>query len=204
MLRVRSEMKIKKVLLIGAAVIVGAIMVARLLSVSAATRVSVGMFHVLDDAQLDDELGALSLRIASFLFGSKAAAAQTRVFETALDEAERPNDLLIFNMSSYLAQRLTPADARHLFLRRVAALRSGTCDRMYLVAALLPLAERGGLAGSHVQDVIDGYAAVGRSMKPGEREDERCRIYRAALDRLLADAASSDATHENAAAVALR
>ena len=184
-------MKVKKLLLIVVSVIVGAITVARFLPLSTATRVSVGMFHVLDGTQLDDELAAQSLRLASLLFGSKASAIHTHVFETALDEAPRPNDLLIFNMSSYLAQRLTPADAKRLFVRRVAALRSGTCDRMYLVATLLPLAERGGLAHSHVRDVIDGYAAVGRSMKPGEREDERCRAYRAALDKLLTTASSS-------------
>jgi hypothetical protein len=161
-------MTIRKVLLVIVALIVAAIVAARLLPTPTATRVTIGVFHVLDGAQLDDELGALSLRVAALLFAPNAAVPQTSVFETALDEARRPNDLLIFNMSSYLAHRLSPADAKRLFVRRVAALRSEQCDRMYLVAALLPLAERGGLARSDVHDVMDGYAAVGRSMKPDE------------------------------------
>jgi hypothetical protein len=49
--------------------------------------VTTGVFHVLDRAQLDDELGALSSRVASLLFGSRGPAVQMRVFEMALDEA---------------------------------------------------------------------------------------------------------------------
>jgi hypothetical protein len=197
-------MKIRKVLVVMVALIVAAIAGARLLPTSTATRVAISVFHVLDGAQLDDELGALSLRVAALLFSPNATVPQTRVFETALDDARRPNDLLIFNMSWYLAHRLPPADAKRLFVRRVAALQSEECDRMYLVAALLPLAERGGLARSHVHDVIDGYAAVGRSMKPGERDDERCRIYRAALDKLLANASLTDTSRANLTDASLR
>jgi hypothetical protein len=186
-------MNIKRLLLITVVVIIAAMAGTRLLPTSAATRVSIGVFRVLDGTQLDDELGAVSLRVAAVLFSPNETIVQTRVFETALDEASRPNDLLIFNMSSYLAHRLSPAEAKRLFVRRIVALRSGACDRMYLVAALLPLGERGGLARSHVQDVIDGYAAVGRSMRPSEREEERCRIYRAALDKLLANVTLRDA-----------
>ena len=181
-------MNLKKLAVTTGAVILAAIAAARLLPTSAATRLSIGVFHLLDHAQLDDELGALSLRVAAVLFSPKETAVQIRVFETALDEAGRPNDLLIFNMSSYLARRVTPEDAKGLFARRIAALKSGQCDRMYLVAALLPLGERAGLARSRVQNIIEGYAAVGRSMHPSEPDDKRCRVYRAALDELLANA----------------
>ena len=153
---------------------------------TAASRFSISVFHFLDRLQLDDELAALSLRLDALLFSPRAATtAQIDTFETALNERERPNDLLIFNMSAYLASRLTPAQARDLFLRRIDALRSGECDRMYLVAALLPIGERAGLTRSRVQDVIDGYNAVGRSMRPGETETEKCRTYRAAIEKLL-------------------
>ncbi len=178
-----------------AVVVVFAVLIAavgvggRVTSPAIASRLSVCVFHFLDHLQLDDELAGLSLRLDTLLFSRRAATtAQIHTFEAALDERPRPNDLLIFDMSSYLADRLTAEQARELFLRRIGALRSGGCDRMYLVAALLPVAERAGLSRSRVQDVIDGYSAVGRSMRPGETEVEKCRTYRVAIEKLLQNA----------------
>ena len=172
------------------AVLIGAVAVGgRVAPPTVASNFSVSVFHFLDRLQLDDELAALSLRLDTVLFSRPAATtAQIKTLETAMNERARPNDLLIFNMAAYVANRLTEEQARNLFLRRIGALRSGECDRMYLVAALLPIAERGGLTRSRVQDVIDGYNAVGRSPRLGETAGDRCRTYRVAIERLLQNA----------------
>ena len=177
--------KLRFTALVGGLLVIGVVVFGRLAPLTVATRFSVALFHALDRAQLDDELAGASLRIAAALFPKNATAVQASIFQVALTERRLPNDLLIFNMASYLAPRLSPSSAKQLFIEEAVRLRSGSCDRMYLIASIIPLAERGGIAASRVHDVVDSYVSIGRSATPGQSDAERCAVYRAALERLL-------------------
>lgn len=161
----------------------------RLTPTRTACGVTVSIFRALDWLQLDDELPAFSMKIAHWLFAPFDAPVHACVIDEAMRRQE-PNDLLVFALASYASKRLSRLEAGQLFRRLVMPLRSGHCDRMYLVASLLPLIQP---SSGKPFDLIEAYASIGRTPNTAETHSARCEAYRRALDKFVAQ--SSVAAH---------
>ena len=138
------------------------------------------LYGGLDALGVDDELPAAAASVSLVLFWPWHRDAYRTVWHQALTSEHQPNDLLVYAASRNLAGVVTPSEARALFLNQVALLRAAGCERKYLVAALLPLAERAGLS-RRTQTVLDAYHVVGRDMHGTPADD--CRSYDDALVR---------------------
>lgn len=173
-------MNARKVVVALLAVLFLAAILARFLPTSVACRSTLAMYRFLNAMQIDDELPAVSLRFARVLFAPNDRPVHACVITEAIRAETQPNDLLIFAMASYASERMPNVESAKLFRQLIEPLRNGPCERMYLVAALLPLA-----ASDPTRDMIHAYELTGRVASADESAEQRCQSYRQAIQRLL-------------------
>lgn len=138
------------------------------------------LYRGIEALGIDDELPAAAGPVSLVLFWPWHRDAYWEVWHHALTSEQQPNDLLVYATSRKLAGVVTPTEARALFLNEVGLLRTAGCERKYLVAPLLPLAERAGLSTT-TRDVLDAYHVIGRDWHGSAASD--CQSYDDALAR---------------------
>jgi hypothetical protein len=144
-------------------------------------RIGNGMSHAMTLVAFDDEMPALALPIVKILLWPYEKPVQLELWRKAI-QSGRPNDLLIFAQTRYVAEHSLPFEARRLFMEQAGLLRVESCDRKYLVAALLPLAKKAGLvdATTDLGNLWDAYNLVGYR---GVQGQDDCETLSAALSR---------------------
>jgi hypothetical protein len=177
---VSKHPRLKRGLLVGCGILVGI----RLLAPFIAAPTSRGVYRLLSRTGLDDELSAASIPISEFLFWPLDRGSVLGILEEIVGE-HQANDLRVFSAARSVARRLTPDDAAAVFLDHARRLQAAPCDRKFIVAPLLPLAERGGLLGEETssRSIWDAYQRVGYR---GQGDKNPCRLFQNVLNACMA------------------
>jgi len=131
----------------------------------------------------DDEMPALSIPLVAAMTWPADDLPSKAIMQRVLAEEEAPNDLLVFAVASAVAKRISPNDAREVFLGEVEGLVLGGRERWYLAVALLPLGVRGGLCSEAVDScsLLGAYRAVDWPLQSGSQASDKD----VAFDRFL-------------------
>jgi hypothetical protein len=153
--------------LAGLAVIV---LVSRVIAPAVGIPIARLTYRVFDALALDDEMPALSVPAVVALTWPYDEAPVRALLQHVLLEEANPNDLLVYAVASGVAKRVSPQEARAIFLNEVHLVRTGEVERRYLAVALLPLGLRGGLCSklNGTDTLVSTYREVHWPLRPGE------------------------------------
>jgi hypothetical protein len=147
----------------GIPLVVALLLGPRLLAPVASPTITCSVYRLLSSVGVDDELPSLAFGVNRLLFWPFEGAAAERLFDLITHEPGTVNDLLVFSAASETSRSLSVERAERLFFETIGPLRAAPCERRYLLAAVLPLAQRGHLLtqGLRLTSVWDAYNLVG-------------------------------------------